>query len=196
MSGIFGTMSIFQAFDEADQVLSQFRSQKEEIAKLDRFAEKLATVFQAGGKIMVCGNGGSLADAIHFSEELTGKFRQSRPALPALVFSEPGHLTCVGNDFGFEEVFARSVEAFAKPGDILLVLSTSGKSANLINATNAARTIGCSVFGFLGRDGGPLLDICDDSVIFPGIGSDRIQELHMIGLHAIVESVEKILGYA
>lgn len=144
---------------------------------------------------MACGNGGSLCDAAHFAEELTGRFRADRPALAALALTDPAHLTCVANDFGFEQVFSRLVEALGKQGDVLLALTTSGNSENLVRAAEAARRGGLRVLGFVGRGGGRLAPLCDVVVDAPGETSDRIQEVHMLTLHALIESVEQELGF-
>ena len=134
-----------------------------------------------------------MADAMHFAEEWTGKFRAERDPYPVLALSDPTHMSCTANDFGFDEVFARGVRAFSSPGDMLFVLSTSGNSANLVRAAEAAKAIGVRTVGFLGKGGGRLGGMCDLSIIAPGTTSDRIQELHMLALHTLIEVVEKRL---
>jgi D-sedoheptulose 7-phosphate isomerase len=154
----------------------------------------IAECFQSDGKLLVAGNGGSLCDAMHFAEELTGIFRAQRKALPAIVLSEPGHLTCVGNDLGFDEIFSRGIEAFGRPGDIVVLLTTSGNSSNIVKAANRAKQQGLKTIAFLGKTGGRLHGKCDLEWIVPGFGySDRIQEAHMAAMHIIIEIVEKIL---
>ncbi len=154
----------------------------------------IANCFEAGNKILIAGNGGSLCDAMHFAEELTGVFRNRRKALPAIALSDPGHLTCVGNDLGYDAVFARGVEAFGQPGDILIVLTTSGNSPNIINACLCAKEKGLKTIALLGKTGGALREQCDLEWIVPGFGfSDRIQEAHMAACHIIIEMVEKQL---
>lgn len=153
----------------------------------------LAQVYAAGGKSIICGNGGSLCDAVHFAEELTGRFRNDRRALPALAIAEPGHLTCTANDYGFDQVFARGVEAFGAAGDVLIVLSTSGNSPNCLNAAKAGRARDMKVIGLLGKGGGTLATLCDAPIVVPGETSDRIQELHMLILHTWVEMIEASL---
>jgi D-sedoheptulose 7-phosphate isomerase len=152
--------------------------------------QKLADCYTQGGKSIICGNGGSLCDATHFAEELTGRFRNDRRPLPALAISDPGHLTCTANDYGFDHVFSRAVLAFGAPSDVLIVLSTSGNSPNCLRAADAGRERGMTVIGLLGKSGGPLAQRCDIPLIVPGDTSDRIQELHMIVLHAWVEIIE------
>lgn len=154
----------------------------------------IAACFNKTGKILLAGNGGSLCDAMHFAEELTGYFRSDRKALPAIALGDPGHLTCVANDRGFEQVFARGVEAYGLPGDILVVLTTSGNSLNLIKAVEAAKKKGLTVIAFLGKDGGKLKGAADYELIITDMTtSDRIQEAHMTAIHIIIELVEKQL---
>jgi D-sedoheptulose 7-phosphate isomerase len=154
----------------------------------------IAECFQAGNKILVIGNGGSLCDAMHFAEELTGVFRSKRKALPAIAISDPGHITCVSNDLGFEEAFARGVEAFGRPGDILVLMTTSGNSPNIVKASLRAKEMEIKTIAFLGKTGGQMGGQCDLEWIVPGFTySDRIQEAHMAAIHIIIEMVEKQL---
>lgn len=160
-------------------------------------ANELASCFKKGGKIIIAGNGGSLCDASHFAEELTGLFRQQRPALPAIVLSEPGHLSCVGNDLGFEFVFSRGVEAFGKPEDLFIGLTTSGNSLNIIRAFESAKKQKLKTIAFLGKGGGKLKDFADHQLIIDGFStSDRIQEAHMAAIHLIIEQVENLMFYS
>ena len=184
---------IATALREAERVLCEYRADAVCAKAIDSILDRLERCFQEGGKILLAGNGGSMADALHFAEEWTGRFRRDRRPFPALALGEAAHLTCVGNDFGFEHVFSRLVQAFGKPEDVLILLSTSGNSANLLRAAEAARACGVDVVGLLGRGGGPLKELCDLVLVVPGDGSDRIQELHMLTLHAMIESLEKRL---
>jgi len=190
------TRGIDRAFVDAAAALDVFRRDALAVGACARGAERLAACLRAGKKILICGNGGSMADAMHFAEELTGRFRMDRPALAALACADPTHLTCVANDYGFEQVFSRWVEGLGREGDCLIVLSTSGNSANIVRAVDAARARGIETIGLLGRGGGVLLGVCETEIVVPGETSDRIQELHMLILHAWVESIERALGHA
>lgn len=157
-------------------------------------AQLLVKTFQSGSKVILAGNGGSLCDASHFAEELTGFFRKKREALPAIALSDPGHLTCVGNDLGFDEVFARGVEALGKEGDLFIGLTTSGNSKNLIRAFQVAKGKRLSTVAFLGKGGGALSGVADLEWIVNGFSySDRIQEAHMAAIHIIIEAMEHML---
>ncbi len=161
---------------------------------MQQAAELLAETFEQGNKVIIAGNGGSLCDASHFAEELTGFFRGPRKALPAIALSEPGHLTCTANDLGFEWVFSRGVEAFGKPNDLFIGLTTSGNSVNIINAIDAAKRLGLRTILFLGKDGGKLKGQADLEWIVDGFStSDRIQEAHMAAIHVIIQGAEHLL---
>lgn len=164
---------------------------------IEQAAIALKNCYQAGGKVLIAGNGGSLCDAMHFAEELTGQFRKMRPALPAIALADAAHITCCGNDFGFESIFARGVEAFGKPGDIFVGLSTSGNSSNIIKAFEKAKELKMQTIAFLGKEGGYLKGFADLELIINGFStSDRIQEAHMTAIHILIEMVEKELFYA
>ncbi len=182
---------IKESYTGTYNLLGDFISNNENLEKTKIIGEKLAEIFNSGGKVIIFGNGGSATDAMHFAEEFTGRFRDNRKALPAIALSDASHLTCVGNDYGFNEVFARGVEAYAKAGDMVIGLSTSGNSANIIRGLEEAKKIACSTVALLGKDGGKLAGKCDYDFIIPGKTSDRIQELHMIILHIVIEVVER-----
>lgn len=156
-------------------------------------SKTVAETFEKGNKVLICGNGGSSTDAMHFAEECTGRFRQNRKALPAISLTDPSHITCVANDFGFEEIFARGVEAYGKTGDLLIGISTSGNSPNIIKAFQTGYELGLHTFALLGKDGGQIDGTCDLQLIAPGKTTDRIQEIHIAVLHIIVETVERIM---
>ena len=155
----------------------------------DRAAHR---TLQSGGRLLSCGNGGSMCDAMHFAEEWTGRFRRDRSALPALAFSDPSQLTCIANDFGYDEVFARQVEANGRAGDLLVAISTSGNSPNVLRAVEAAREREITTVGLLGKGGGALLERVDIPIVVPRAEtSDRIQEIHIKVLHIAIEAVER-----
>jgi len=185
--------NIEKAFLEAGRCLEAFLADTEQFPRVRLFADKLTATFRAGGKALSCGNGGSMSDAMHFAEEWSGRYRSERRPLPAIAFSDPGHMSCVANDYGYAEVFARQVEALGKKGDLLLMLSTSGNSPNLLRAAEEARKRGICTVGLLGKSGGKLLPLCDIPIIVPGETSDRIQEMHIKIIHIVIETVEREL---
>ncbi len=178
------------AFVQAQAALSGLLAAPSTLESIDAAGGLLVDVLKGGRKIMICGNGGSMCDAAHFAEELTGRYRQDRRPLAAIACTEPGHITCTANDYGFEHVFARWVEALGKDGDCLIVLSTSGNSPNCVKAIEAARKCKMPTIGLLGKSGGSLLGMVNHAIVVPGETSDRIQELHMLILHAWVEAIE------
>jgi len=181
------------ALTEASQVLAEFMAQPEQMEKCQKFSQMLVDTFQNGGKVLACGNGGSHCDAMHFCEELTGRYRQDRRPLGAIALGDPSHMSCVANDFGFEHVFSRQVEALGKPEDLLLGLSTSGNSKNVILAFQAAKKLKIKTLALLGKGGGELKALADLAIIVPGKTSDRIQELHMKLVHTSIETLERQL---
>lgn len=189
-----GTLETMKhAFLEARAALDGLLADGASVARAERLVAMVTECFRAGGKLMICGNGGSACDAMHCAEEFTGRFRKDRRALPAMALADVGHITCTANDYGFEYVFSRQIEALGKPGDVLIVLSTSGNSPNLLRAVEAAAARGLQTAGLLGKDGGKLRGRCGVEIVVPGATSDRIQELHMLILHALVEGVEAAL---
>jgi D-sedoheptulose 7-phosphate isomerase len=186
--------AIRASFDGAVATLQAFLAAPEGLTSVERFAAAAETTLRSGGLIMSCGNGGSMCDAMHFAEEWTGRFRGNRKALPALAFSDPSQLTCIANDFGFDELFARQVEAHGKPGDLLVAISTSGNSPNILRACAVARELGIKTVGLLGKGGGELLGAVDIPIVVPlATTSDRIQEVHIKVLHIAIEAVERAL---
>ena len=178
------------SFLHARAALDAFLADEANSARVVQVAAMMAQRLTAGSKILACGNGGSACDAMHFCEELTGRFRADRPALAAIACVDPGHITCTANDFGFEHVFSRWVEALGQKGDVLVVLSTSGNSANVVKAVEAGRDRGLVTVGLLGRDGGELAGKCEYEWVIPGETADRIQEVHMLILHVLIERIE------
>jgi D-sedoheptulose 7-phosphate isomerase len=183
-----------RAFEEARDVLDAFLGDSDCLSAVVRFVDAAAATLAGGGTVYSCGNGGSMCDAMHFAEEWTGRFRKDRLPMPALALSDPSHLTCIGNDFGFDQVFARMVAAYGREGDLLVVFSTSGSSPNVVEACRAARAKGLGVVGLLGRGGGAVRELCDVAVVVPlATTSDRVQEVHIQVVHAVIEAVERRL---
>ena len=184
---------IHQAFLNGVQALQEFLSDHDNITRVEEVSKIMANCFDQGNKVIIFGNGGSACDAAHFAEEFTGRYRKARRALPVITVNDAGHITCVGNDYGFEEIFSRSVDAFTNPGDIVIGLSTSGNSENILRALNRAQEKGGTTIALLGKDGGKMNQLYDYQWIAPGGTSDRMQEIHMMILHIIIEGVERIL---
>lgn len=186
-------MNLLESYKIELALLENFIKEEEERRATEKVAKELADVFTKGNKVLICGNGGSNCDALHFAEEFTGRFRGDRKALPAIAISDSSHITCVGNDYGFDYIFSRGVEAYGKEGDMFFGISTSGNSPNVIKAVEAAKKLGMKTCVLLGKDGGKLKGMCDYEFIIPGKTSDRIQEIHMMILHIIIEGVERIM---
>ncbi len=182
------------SFTEAARVLELFISNEENFQKLDAAAQMLFDSFRIKGKVISCGNGGSMCDAMHFAEELSGRFRTDRPPLPALSISDASHISCVANDYGYEHVFSRFIEAIGQPGDVLLAISTSGNSENVIRAVHAARTKNMRIIALTGKDGGQLAQLADVEIRAPYSDfADRAQEIHIKAIHYLIEKIEKML---
>ncbi|MGX8941169.1 D-sedoheptulose 7-phosphate isomerase [Symbiopectobacterium sp. Eva_TO] len=177
---------------EAAATLDAFLSDDANIQSIQNAAVLLADAFKAGGKVISCGNGGSHCDAMHFAEELTGRYRENRPGYPAIAISDPSHLSCVSNDFGYDFVFSRYVESLGREGDVLLGISTSGNSGNIIKAIDAARAKGMKVITLTGKNGGKMAGTADVEIRVPHFGyADRIQEVHIKAIHILIQLVEK-----
>lgn len=182
---------ITQVFNESAEVLQNFMSNPSKIEAISKAGTIMVNSFKNNGKIISCGNGGSMSDAMHFAEELTGKFRENRPSLPAIAISDQGYLSCVANDFGYDYVFSRFVEGLGQEGDVLLAISTSGNSTNVINAAKAAKEKGIHVIGLTGKNGGALADYCDVEIRVEHNGyADRIQEIHIKVIHCLIGMIE------
>ena len=179
-------------FSEAAQLLDTVRNDAAFMDAVEAAGIAMCQAIAQGGKIISCGNGGSMSDAMHFAEELSGRYRDDRPGLPAISCSDPSHITCVGNDYGFDQVFARFVQALGQSGDCLLAISTSGNSANVLEAAKAAKAKGMTVIGLTGRGGGALKALCDAAVDVPWDGyADRVQEVHIKVIHAWIDLIER-----
>jgi D-sedoheptulose 7-phosphate isomerase len=182
--------------DAANETIRLMRNVSEDestLAKIEKISDRIARAFEDGGKVLICGNGGSGCDAAHFAEEFTGRFKKDRRALPVIALMDPAHITCVANDFGYHAIFSRSVAAFGKKGDVLIALSTSGNSANVREAIVKANEMEMTTIALLGRDGGDTKGLCHCEILIPGLLSDRIQEVHMLVLHIVTELVERRL---
>lgn len=176
---------------EARNVLNAFINDENNLKVIEKAAFILAESFKQGGKVLSCGNGGSHCDAMHFAEELTGRYRENRPGYPAIAISDVSHLSCVSNDFGYDYVFSRYVEAVGRQGDVLFGLSTSGNSKNILNAIEAARSKGMKVIAMTGKDGGKMAGLADVEIRVPHFGyADRIQEIHIKVIHILMMLVE------
>ena len=189
------TFAVRAALDEAAAALDRLRADDTMLAHIAQAGELLASALAAGGRAFSCGNGGSMCDAMHFAEELSGRFRDDRPGYAAVAVSDPGHLSCVGNDYGYEQVFARYLRAHGRAGDVLLAISTSGASRNVIAAAQAANELQMRVVALTGRGGTPLADLADIAIVTPGGRyADRVQELHIKVIHILIELVERRLA--
>lgn len=192
-----GSDAVRNALVEAAASLERLIGDGAAIAAISAAGDLLASTFTAGGRAFSCGNGGSMCDAMHFAEELTGRFRDNRPGYAALAISDPGHLSCVANDYGYEQVFARFVEAHGRAGDLLLAISTSGTSRNVVAAALAAKQRKMKVIALTGRPGTPLAELADIAIVtVGGLYADRVQELHIKVIHILIELVERRLAPA
>lgn len=178
---------------EAHQTLESFIEDPKQLGLCDSFVNEVVALYHRGGNLFICGNGGSHCDAMHFAEEFTGRFRKNRRPLGALALGDASHVTCVANDMGFEHVFARQLEGLSRKDDLLVVLTTSGNSENLLQAFEVARKKGLRTVVLSGRDGGKLKGKADVELIIPAKSSDRIQEMHMKLIHTAIECVERRL---
>lgn len=179
-------------FTEAQTLLASFITDEENLIKIKAAGDEMANAIRSGNKIISCGNGGSMSDAMHFAEELSGRYRLDRKALPAVSISDPTHLSCVANDYGYEFVFSRYLEALGKKGDVLLAISTSGNSKNVVEAAETAKELGIFVVALTGKDGGELANLADIEIRAPySEFADRAQEIHIKIIHALIDYIER-----
>ncbi|WMY97404.1 MAG: D-sedoheptulose 7-phosphate isomerase [Arsenophonus sp.] len=182
---------ILNEFEQANIILKLFTKNQENIKSIEKAAIILSKAFKNGNKVLSCGNGGSHCDAMHFAQELTGRYRESRFAYPAIVISDTSHITCVGNDFGYNLIFSRYIEAVGKKGDVLFAISTSGNSLNILKAIESAHSIGMYIISLVGKDGGKIKNKSNIEIIVPYSGySDRIQEIHIKIIHILIRLIE------
>ncbi len=187
---------ISESLQEAKKELDEFIQKPETVSVIASAAEMMAACLARGGKVLSCGNGGSLCDATHFAEELTGRYRNDRRPYPAMSCNDSAYLTCTANDFSYEEVFSRWVEAFGKEGDVLLAITTSGTSANVVKAAEMARQAGVKVIALTSEGCSPISHLSDICIAAPKAAhSDRIQEIHIKVIHILIQTIEKILGH-
>ncbi|MCY1537597.1 Phosphoheptose isomerase [compost metagenome] len=186
---------IRKTLEEARTALDNFIANEQTLRNIERAAELLVESFENKGKAFSCGNGGSMCDAMHFAEELTGRYRKNRPGIAAISISDASHISCVANDFGYDHIFSRYIESHGRAGDVLIAISTSGKSPNVIKAAEAARAIGVKVVALTGKPGSVLEALADVCICAPGGDfADRVQELHIKVLHILIELVERKLA--
>lgn len=183
---------IKQHFLEAQQVLANFLADDNNMQALEQAGKIMVDALNNGHKILSCGNGGSLCDAMHFAEELTGRYRDERKPLAAIAMSDVSHMACVGNDYGYDFVFSRYLEAIGNTGDVLLAISTSGNSKNVLNAIEVAKRKGIKIVGLTGKDGGKMNGLCDVEIRAPHTTyADRAQEIHIKCIHALIDYIER-----
>ena len=183
---------IIAELQEAQKVLKQFLSNEGNIKSIEKAALAMSDAIKNGSKIMSCGNGGSHCDAMHFAEELTGRYRENRKALPAIAISDPSHISCVSNDFGYDYIFSRYIEGLGQAGDVLLGISTSGNSKNVLRAAEMAKQKKMTVVALTGKNGGELADLADIEIRVPHLGyADRVQEIHIKVIHILIQLIEK-----
>ena len=187
--------NVLAALNDARDALDALISNEKTIEAVVAAAGLMADAVEGDGKVMSCGNGGSLCDAMHFAEEMTGRYRKNRRPYAATAIADASHLACVANDFGYEEVFSRYVEGVGQPGDVLLGITTSGTSRNVIRAAEAARAKGMKVISLTGKPGNPMAALSDAAIVTPGGRyADRVQELHIKFIHIFIELVERRLN--
>ena len=183
--------AITSHFDEALKILEKFNT-PENMLLIEKAGKIMVQAIQNGNKIISCGNGGSMCDAMHFAEELSGRYRENRKALPALSISDPSHMSCVANDDGYQYVFSRYLEAVGQTGDVLLAISTSGNSSNIIEAIHVARSKGIKIVGLTGKTGGGMASLCDVEIRAPHTEyADRAQEIHIKVIHSLIDFIER-----
>lgn len=184
--------SIRQHFSEAQDLLAKINNDDSFFHRVGLAGDLMLSAIRSSRKLMSCGNGGSMCDAMHFAEELTGRYRHDRAPIAAIAISDPSHLSCVSNDYGYDEVFSRMIQALGNEGDVLVAISTSGNSGNVLKAARAAKERNMKIVGLTGKDGGLLASLCDVEIRVPWEGyADRIQEVHIKVIHALIDHIER-----
>ena len=185
------TKQIADHFLEAQSVLEKFIADPSNFEKIKKAGDTMIASIKKGGKVISCGNGGSMSDAMHFAEEMTGRFRENRGPIPAVAISDPAHITCISNDYGYDYIFSRYVESIGRPGDVLLAISTSGNSQNVINAVLAAKANNMFVVALTGKSGGKMASMVDLEIRTPmSQWADRVQEIHIKIIHSLIHYIE------
>ena len=188
--------TIKQHFEEANTILTNFLSDDKNFEAIEKAGQLMVDSIKTDGKIISCGNGGSMCDAMHFAEELTGKYRNDRPAIGAISMSDVSHMACVGNDYGYDFVFSRYLEAVGRKGDVLLAISSSGNSINVLKAMEVAKQKGIKIVGLTGKDGGKMASLCDVEIRAPySTYADRAQEIHIKVIHSLIDFIERKMYY-
>jgi D-sedoheptulose 7-phosphate isomerase len=188
--------TIKQHFEEANTILTNFLSDDKNFEAIEKAGQLMVNSIKTDGKIISCGNGGSMCDAMHFAEELTGKYRNDRPAIGAISMSDVSHMACVGNDYGYDFVFSRYLEAVGRKGDVLLAISSSGNSVNVLKAMEVAKQKGIKIVGLTGKDGGKMASLCDVEIRAPySTYADRAQEIHIKVIHSLIDFIERKMYY-
>jgi D-sedoheptulose 7-phosphate isomerase len=191
---LMSTKQIADHFLEANKILTEFIADEENFEKIKKAGDHMITSIKNGGKVISCGNGGSMSDAMHFAEEMTGRFRENRGPIPAIAIADPAHISCISNDYGYDYIFSRFVESLGQSGDVLLAISTSGNSQNVINAVEAAKAKGIYVVGLTGKTGGKLAEMVDVEIRAPQSDwADRVQEIHIKIIHSLIDYIESHL---
>lgn len=189
------TKQIADHFLEAREILTQFIENQSNFDKIKAAGDAMIRAIETGGKIISCGNGGSMSDAMHFAEEMTGRYRENRKPLPAIAISDASHISCISNDYGYEFIFSRFVESLGGKSDVLLAISTSGNSQNVINAIEKGREKGMFIIGLTGKDGGKMANLVDLEIRAPhSKWADRVQEIHIKIIHSLIDYVESTIG--
>ncbi|MDY6466107.1 MAG: D-sedoheptulose 7-phosphate isomerase [Succinivibrio dextrinosolvens] len=189
------SFDVLEDLREEQKVLNDFIEQKDTREVIEKAIYMMTDSIKNRGKIISAGNGGSMCDAMHFAEELTGRYRNDRPAYPAIAICDPSHISCVGNDYGYDYIFSRFLEGMGFKGDVFLGISTSGNSKNIIEACRVCKEKGLKSVVLLGKDGGKLKDLCDLPIIVPHFGyADRIQEVHTMIIHIMIRGIEEVLS--
>jgi D-sedoheptulose 7-phosphate isomerase len=183
-----------EGFEQAKRILEEFLNTEGNFERISAAGRLMVDSLSAGGKIISCGNGGSMCDAMHFAEELTGRFRDDRPSIAAIAISDPSYITCTANDYGFDHIFSRFIEGTGNENDVLLAISTSGNSMNVIRAATSARARGMKIVALTGKDGGRLAGLCDVEIRAPlSEYADRAQEIHVKVIHCLIYFIENNL---